>query len=69
MRIVAGTDLTWVADSGQEPSPESRRRTRRGVAPWTPSLGSARCHSLVLAVVPHLFQSLGYYGAHLRALI
>ena len=37
--------------------------------PAPPFLGPARFHSLVLGLGATLFRWLGYYGAHLRALI
>ena len=45
------------------------RKESRGWPPRPPFLWPARSHSLVLAWWGALFRSMGYYGAHVRALI
>ena len=70
----AGPDLRRGSppDSGREPGFLRRKPEERapGAAPpGPPFLWPARWHSLVLGLGVTLFQSWGYYGAHLRALI
>ena len=48
-------------------SPDAK--SRGGMPPAPPFLWPARWHSLVLALGATLFRSMGYYGAHVRALI
>ena len=48
-------------------SPDAK--SRGGWPPAPLGLGPARWHSLVLGLGVTLFQSWGYYGAHVRALI
>ena len=48
-------------------SPDAK--SRGGMPPAPPFLGPARSHSLVFAWWGAVFRSMGYYGAHVRALI
>ena len=50
-------------------SREMGRKRAGGKPPGPPVLWPARCHSLILAWWGALFRSMGYYGAHLCALI
>ena len=57
------------ARRGPHFSREMGRKRAGGKPPGPPLLWPARSHSLVLAWWGALFRSMGYYGAHLRALI
>ena len=74
VRTIAG----WALRGGFPPGPgqgiqafsrESPDARVAGDAPRPPALWPARWHSLVLALGATLFRSMGYYGAHVRALI
>ena len=57
------------ARRGPHFSREMGRKRAGGKPPGPPVLWPARCHSLILAWWGALFRSMGYYGAHLCALI